>query len=245
MKICIVSDSHDRADALAQAVREAKARGAEAVIHCGDLIGAQTVKLALAQGLPLHLIHGNNLGDPQVLHLQTHKSGGLLRYHGADARLELGGRRVFVVHHHDYGYAMACTGDWEPVCCGHSHQAEARKVASVRGANTWLVDPGTVAGLAAPRLQPGRWAISRRCASRCANSSLSDCAGEARPAPCRSAGGRRFPAAELTPQGEFLRRGIRASRRGSIRGRIGESQPSTEYEYLDVSYPLAPVTPAR
>ncbi len=30
MKICIVSDSHDRADPLAQAVREAKALGAEA-----------------------------------------------------------------------------------------------------------------------------------------------------------------------------------------------------------------------
>ena len=66
MKICIVSDSHDRADGLAQAVREAKALGAEAVIHCGDLIGAQSLKPALAQGLPVHLIHGNNLGDPQA-----------------------------------------------------------------------------------------------------------------------------------------------------------------------------------
>ena len=68
MKICIVSDSHDRADALAQAVHEAKAQGAEAVIHCGDLIGAQTVKPALAHGLPLHLVNGNNTGDPQALH---------------------------------------------------------------------------------------------------------------------------------------------------------------------------------
>ena len=47
MKILIVSDSHDRADALAEAVREAKAQGAEAVIHCGDLIGAQTLKPAI------------------------------------------------------------------------------------------------------------------------------------------------------------------------------------------------------
>ena len=133
MKICIVSDSHDRADALAQAVREAKAQGAEAVIHCGDLIGAQTLKPALALGLPLHLIHGNNVGDPQALHHLSRASDGQLQYHGPDARIELAGRRVFVVHYHDYGYAMACTGDWELVCCGHSHQAEARKVASVKG----------------------------------------------------------------------------------------------------------------
>ena len=150
MRICIVSDSHDRADALSQAVREAKAHGAEAVIHCGDLIGAQTIKPALAHELPIHLIHGNNVGDTQALHRQSRASGGLLQYHGADARLELGGRRIFVVHYDDYGYAMACTGDWALVCCGHSHRAEARKVASVNGNETWLVNPGTVAGLAAP-----------------------------------------------------------------------------------------------
>jgi hypothetical protein len=150
VKICIVSDSHDRADALAQAVLEARALGAEAVIHCGDLIGAQTVKPALAAGLPVHLIHGNNVGDTQALHRQSRASGGQLHYHGGDARLELGGRRVFVVHYDDYGYAMACTGDWDLVCCGHSHRAEARQVAGVNANETWLVNPGTVAGLAAP-----------------------------------------------------------------------------------------------
>jgi putative phosphoesterase len=162
VKVCIVSDSHDRADALAQAVREAKAAGAEAVIHCGDLIGAQTVKPALAAGLPIHLIHGNNVGDTQALHRQSRASGGLLQYHGADARLELGGRRVFVVHTDDYGYAMACTGHWDLVCCGHSHQAEARQVRTVQGTQAWLVNPGTVAGLAGP----ATWALADLAAMR-------------------------------------------------------------------------------
>ena len=155
MKVCIVSDSHDRADALARAVGEARELGAQAVIHCGDLIGAQTILPALAHGLPTHLIHGNNVGDTQALHRQARKSEvddakGTLHYHGADARLELGGRRVFLVHYDDYGYAMACTGDWDLVCCGHSHHAEVRRVPSVKGRETWLVNPGTVAGLAAP-----------------------------------------------------------------------------------------------
>jgi putative phosphoesterase len=150
MKVCIVSDSHDRADALAQAVGDAKAEGAETVVHCGDLIGAQTIKRALALGLQFDLIHGNNLGDPQMLHRLARDSGGRLRYHGADARIELGGRRVFVVHYDDYGYAMACTGHWDLVCCGHSHTAEVRRVPTVKGHSSWLVNPGTVAGLAAP-----------------------------------------------------------------------------------------------
>jgi len=150
MKVCIVSDSHDRAEPLAQAVREAQAQGAEAVIHCGDLIGTQSLKPALALGLPVHLIHGNNIGDPQSLHRLAKASEGRLSYHGADGRIEIAGKRVFLVHYDDYGYAMACTGDWDLVCCGHSHRAEVRQVASVNNKSTWLVNPGTVAGLAAP-----------------------------------------------------------------------------------------------
>jgi len=150
MMVCIVSDSHDRAEPLAQAVREAKSRGAEAVIHCGDLIGTQSLKPALAEGLPVHLIHGNNIGDPQSLHRLAKASNGRLSYHGVDGRFELAGKRIFLVHYDDYGYAMACTGDWDLVCCGHSHRAEARQIAGVNGRSTWLVNPGTVAGIAAP-----------------------------------------------------------------------------------------------
>ncbi len=150
MKICIVSDSHDRADALAQAVREAKALGAQAVVHCGDLIGTQTLRPALALGLPVHVIHGNNLGDVVSLSRWARESNGQLAYHGPDARLALGGRRIFAVHYPEYGYAMACTGEWDLVCCGHSHVAASDQVANVKCGRTRLVNPGTLAGLAAP-----------------------------------------------------------------------------------------------
>jgi hypothetical protein len=150
VRVCIVSDSHDRADPLAQAVSEAKKLGAQAVIHCGDVIGTQTLRAALGAGLPIHVIHGNNLGDPVSLARWARDSNGQLAYHGADARLELGGRRIFVVHYPEYGYAMACTGEWDLVCCGHSHEAAVQQVANVKGGKSWLVNPGTVAGLAAP-----------------------------------------------------------------------------------------------
>ena len=150
MRICIVSDSHDRADALTQAVRAAKDEGAQAVIHCGDLIGTQTLRGALDTGLPLHLIHGNNIGDQISLARWVRERNGQFEYHGPDARLELGGRKVFAVHYPEYGYAMACTGEWDLVCCGHSHVAAIEQVPNVKGGKTWLVNPGTVAGLSAP-----------------------------------------------------------------------------------------------
>jgi predicted phosphodiesterase len=67
-----------------------------------------------------------------------------------DARIELGERRIFVVHYPEYGHAMARTGDWDLVCCGHSHVAGIEQVKTATDGTAWLVNPGTVAGLAAP-----------------------------------------------------------------------------------------------
>jgi putative phosphoesterase len=150
VKICIVSDSHDRAPMLAAAVAEAKAAGAVAVIHCGDLIGGNTLRPLLELGLPVHLVHGNNLGDAPALFRLSTASGGLITYHGADAELTLAGRRMFATHYPHYARGLACTGDYDVVCCGHSHEADVSQQDNLRGGRTWLVNPGTVAGLGAP-----------------------------------------------------------------------------------------------
>ena len=150
MKICIVSDSHDRAPMLAAAVTAAKQAGAQAVIHCGDVIGAMTLRPLLKLGLPVHVVHGNNLGDPLALFNLCTASGGLLRYHGADIDMELAGRRLFATHFPHYGRGLACTGDYDIVCCGHSHEASVVQQPTLKGGTTWLVNPGSVGGLGAP-----------------------------------------------------------------------------------------------
>ena len=45
MKLAIVSDSHDNRTLLEAAVRDAKARGAEAVLHCGDVVAPSTLNV--------------------------------------------------------------------------------------------------------------------------------------------------------------------------------------------------------
>jgi hypothetical protein len=150
MKICIVSDSHDNAPRLAAAVQDARARGAQAVLHCGDVIGSNTLRPLRALGLPVHVIHGNNLGDPSAFYGLMARSEGLIRYHGADADIRLGERRICLVHYPHYGRAFAATGDFDLVCCGHSHVAEITRQPNVKGGTTWLVNPGSVAGLGAP-----------------------------------------------------------------------------------------------
>lgn len=160
LKICIVSDSHDRSEPLAAAVAAAHAAGAKAVIHCGDVIGAHTLRASLKLGLPIHVVHGNNLGDPMAIQNLMAKSNGHLVYHGMDATLELGGRRIFVTHYPHYGHGMACTGDYDLVCCGHSHIAEIVTFENIKGGHTILVNPGTVAGIHAPGIiSPFTWIL--------------------------------------------------------------------------------------
>ena len=150
MKICIVSDSHDNARLLNAAVEQAKAEGAEAVLHCGDVIGANTLKQTLKLGLPIHVVHGNNLGDPSAFYGLAARFQGQLRYYGADADFDLAGRRICLVHYPHCGRAFAATGDFDLVCCGHSHEAAILAQPNLKGDFTWLINPGTVAGLAAP-----------------------------------------------------------------------------------------------
>ncbi len=127
--------------------------GAEAVIHCGDLIGANTLRASLKLGIPLHAVHGNNVGDQMALHRMMGKYGSLFTYHGQDAELELGGRRIFATHYPHYGRAMACTGEYDLVCCGHSHVAEIIQQQNILGGKTLLVNPGSVSGIGAPGVE--------------------------------------------------------------------------------------------
>ena len=151
MKICILSDSHDRGPMMAAAVSVAIDEGAEAVIHCGDIIGGNTLRASLKLGIPIHAVHGNNLGDPVAIARIAHQSDEQLHYYGQDAVISLGSRRIFVTHYPHLARDMACTGDYDLVCCGHSHEPEIRRQQNILGGHTWLINPGTVAGLGAPK----------------------------------------------------------------------------------------------
>ena len=156
MKICILSDSHDHIALLNAAVAEAKALGAEAVLHCGDVVAPSSLHALQKHGLPVHVIHGNNTGDLFTLGRLASRPDSLIHYYGMDADLELGGRRIFIVHYPHYARAMAATGDWDLVCCGHSHSPSIQNLRNIEGGTTPLVDPGTVGGVGRA---PATWVL--------------------------------------------------------------------------------------
>lgn len=150
MRICIVSDSHDHRPLLEAAVRAAKAEGAEAVLHCGDVVAPSTLSVLRPLGLPVHVIQGNNPGDLYMMTRIASKPANRVTFYGQDAGIKLGGRKIFLVHYPHYARAMATTGEWDLVCCGHDHEANIELVDNIRGGRTHLVNPGTVGGVAAP-----------------------------------------------------------------------------------------------
>ena len=149
MKVCILSDSHDNRRLLGAAVADAKARGAQAVLHCGDVVAPTTLRVLQQHGLPVHVIHGNNTGDTYATFMLAQEPNSVVHYHGQDAGLQLGERRIFLVHYPHYAQAMALTGDWDLVCCGHDHRAAITEVQNIKGETTILANPGTVAGVGA------------------------------------------------------------------------------------------------
>lgn len=150
MKICILSDSHDNRRLLDHAVEDAKAHGAEVVLHCGDVVAPTTLRVLKKHGLPVHVIHGNNTGDMYSMSRLAQEPDSLVHYYGADAGIVLGGRNIFIVHYPHYARGMAATGEWDLVCCGHEHRPEIQWLPNVKGGRTLLVNPGTVGGVGNP-----------------------------------------------------------------------------------------------
>ena len=147
MKVCILSDSHDHIPLLDAAVEEAKGLGAEAVLHCGDVVAPSSLQCLIRHGLPIHVIHGNNTGDLYSLGQLASRPDSNIHYHGMDAGLELAGRKIFLVHYPHYARALAATGDWDLICCGHSHKFKVEELDNLRGGKTPLVNPGTIGGV--------------------------------------------------------------------------------------------------
>ena len=147
MKVCILSDSHDHIPLLDAAVAEARDRGAQAVLHCGDVVAPSTLKCLNKHRLPVHVIHGNNTGDLYTLGQLATRPDNVINYHGMDAGIELNGRRIFLVHYPHYARALAATGEWDIVCCGHTHKARVEMRKNIKGEETMLINPGTVGGV--------------------------------------------------------------------------------------------------
>jgi putative phosphoesterase len=134
-----MSDSHDRVPAIAELVRRLSAAGVGMVLHAGDYCSPFSLAPFIKEHVTLAGVFGRNDGDREGLRAYAGRGMGTELYESPHS-LELGGRRILLVHDigevHDRsveGHAIVVTG--------HTHQ---RKV-STRG-DALIVNPGESCG---------------------------------------------------------------------------------------------------
>ncbi len=142
MLIAAVSDSHDHREGLAAAVERAKAAGAEALFHLGDLVAPFMLQVLAAFPGAIHLAIGNNDGDRLTLSRLIPRVCPQVEDFGEMVAADLGGFRAAGVHDPRFARGLASTGEYDLVLFGHTHQPSLARVGSCL-----LVNPGELYGL--------------------------------------------------------------------------------------------------
>ncbi|MFW6154004.1 MAG: metallophosphoesterase family protein [Planctomycetota bacterium] len=140
MNIGLVSDSHGQAGRLGRAVGELVERGAEAIVHCGDLGSLRCVRALGAAGVPTWATAGNM--DRHVAHLAGVAAHSGVTFGRRSAELDLGdGRYLVAVHGHDEDLLAELIGggQFAYVCHGHTHRRRDDHVGAVH-----VINPGAV-----------------------------------------------------------------------------------------------------
>ena len=137
MIIGILSDTHDRVDAMAAAMALLRARGAEYFIHCGD-VGSERVLDHLA-GVPASFVFGNTDWDRAALARYAEKIG--VAHHHPFADLDLGGKRIAVTHGDDFKLKQRILAEQrhDYLLQGHTHVRADEKIGTMR-----VINPGAL-----------------------------------------------------------------------------------------------------
>jgi putative phosphoesterase len=147
MLIAILSDSHDHIPNLQRAVRRANREGAEVLLHCGDLISPFMLPQLQKFAGEVHLIYGNNVGDQHLISSRCATEFANITHHGLQGEIEADSLRIAFIHYPHTGHALALTGNYDIVCCGHNHRWNADMVN-----NCLLINPGDLLGA---EIRPG------------------------------------------------------------------------------------------
>jgi putative phosphoesterase len=137
MKIGIVSDSHGRMDNVEKALSILGKKGAQTVIHCGDIDDAATVRLFA--GWDAHFVFGNCDHDSASLKAAIQEIGG--KWHDAFGILEFESQKIGFTHGHldSPMRHLKQLGDLHYIFYGHTHQADEFLLGSTR-----IINPGAL-----------------------------------------------------------------------------------------------------
>jgi uncharacterized protein len=137
MLIGILSDTHDRDEAMSAAVQLLQSRGAEFFIHCGD-IGSAAMLDYLA-GLRSAVVWGNCDYDRFTLDRYAQKLD--IASYGSFGDLNLDGKRIALLHGDDHKLKKKLLDEQQHdyLLQGHTHAPQ-----DIRVGRTRIINPGAL-----------------------------------------------------------------------------------------------------
>ncbi len=136
MRLAILSDTHSRYATVEKALKISAGRGADLLLHCGDIDDSDTVWLFPAN---THFVFGNCDLDRHSLRQAMHGIGATV--HEPFGSLELERARLAFVHGDDRRlfHQLEHSGDYNYLFYGHSHIAEEHQTGPTR-----VINPGAL-----------------------------------------------------------------------------------------------------
>ncbi len=142
MRIAVLSDIHDNIWNLEKTLKTIAEGDFQALIFCGDFCAPFSLKqIADSFHGAIHVVFGNNDGDPLLLSQIASRYDGRVTLHGIYAELELGGRQIAVIHYPEPARRIAQSGVFDLVLYGHDHRRHIEQIG-----RTILANPGEVMG---------------------------------------------------------------------------------------------------
>jgi putative phosphoesterase len=146
VKIGVISDTHDRLEAIDTALQYFVRQGIETVIHCGDWKSLSSLVYFTERAAELNLkvygVLGNNDTDVEGFILFAKTMTTHVRLEEGILELNIDDKRIAVYHgHHAPTLRKVRTDDsYDIVCLGHTHKPLIENVDSIL-----LVNPGSTA----------------------------------------------------------------------------------------------------
>ena len=137
MKIGVLSDTHGDVRQTEAALEVFRTHEVSQILHCGDIGTPEIVRLF--GGIPTAFVFGNC--DPKTETLRKAIQTAGQTCYDWFGELELGGKRVFLLHGHQWNRfeTEIQSGRWDLICFGHTHHTELRKVG-----DTLILNPGAI-----------------------------------------------------------------------------------------------------
>jgi len=141
VKIGVLSDSHDRVEAIEMAVTKFNEKNVKDVFHAGDIISPFTISYFRPLNAKLHIVWGNNDGDKLLLKERLNDINAIIYGYFMDVQLE--DRRIAMIHgiNETLIKALSKCKKYDLVIRGHTHKPEI-----IIDGKTLILNPGSTSG---------------------------------------------------------------------------------------------------